>query len=233
MLDSLGTEYARATRPPSFLPPNADPIGTVVAVDTQGRVYQFLWGPSPNRDSSYVQIARRGVDSEYAIVPDAVVLIEALADIEDAPRTSRTPGGSVTVTVKRAEPSRIIGTVSPDGELWVGDINGRHLRQLSFRGDTLRTITPADVAGERVWAELDVSPEGWFWLRREPDSDESSTWDLLDNCGAYRGFASVPHRVSLTSVGPAGLIHVVASGAPDIPFISRLRVDVDVTRQSC
>ncbi len=233
VLDSLGTEYARATRPPSFLPPNAEPIGTVVAVDAQGRLYQYLWGPSPNRDSRYRYMARATVDSEYAIVPDGTLLIEAVAEVEDAPRTSHNRGGSLTVTVKRAEPSRVIGTVSSDGELWVADINGRHLRQLSFRGDTLRTITPADVAGEPVWAELDVSPEGWFWLRREPDSDESSTWDLLDNCGAYRGFASVPHRVSLTSVGSGGRIHVVASGALDIPFISRLRVDMDVTRRSC
>ena len=233
VLDSLGTEYARATRAPSFLPPNAEPIGTVVAVDAQGRLYQFLWGPSPGRDSTYRYMARATVDPEYAIVPDGTILIEALADIEDAPRTRRTRGGSVTVTVKRAEPPRIIGTVSPDGELWVGDSNGGHLRQLSFRGDTLRTITPGDVVGEPVWAELDVSPEGWFWLRREPESDATSTWDLLDNCGAYRGLASVPYHVSLTSVGPGGRMHVVASGALDVPFISRLRLDADVGRRSC
>ena len=178
-------------------------------------------------------MARATVDSEYAIVPDGTLLIEALADVEDAPRTRRTRGGSVTVTVKRAEPSRIIGTVSPDGELWVGDIVERRLRNLSFGADTLRTITPGDVAGEPVWAELDVSPEGWFWLRREPESDESSAWDLVDNCGAYQGFVSVPHRVSLTRVGPGGRIHVVASGALDVPFISRLRVGADVTRRSC
>jgi len=231
VLDSLGTEYARATRAPSFLPPNAEPIGTVVAVDAQGRLYQFLWGPSPNRDSTYRYMARATVDSEYAIVRHGTPLIEAVADVEDAPRTRGTQGGSVTVTVKRAEPSRIIGTVSPDGELWVGD--GRHLRNLSFGADTLRTITLGDIVGEPVWAELDVSPEGWFWIRREPGSDATSTWDLLDNCGAYRGFASTPHRVALTKVGSGGRIHVVASGALDLEYILRLRLEADVVAQVC
>ena len=233
VLDSLGTEYARSTRAPSFLPPNSEPIGTVVAVDAQGRLYQFLWGPSPSRDSTYRYMARATVDSKYAIVPDGTLLIEALADVEGAPRTRRARGGSVRVTVKRAEPSRTFGTVSPDGELWVGYNNGRYLRNVSFGADTLRTITLRDIVGEPAWAELDVSPEGWFWLRREPESDESSTWDLLDNCGEYRGFASVPYSVSLTSVGAGGRMHVVASGALDVPFVSRRRVDVDVTRRSC
>ena len=236
VLDSLGTEYAREVRAPSFVPPNTALVGTVVAVDAQGRLYQFLWGPSPNRDSTYAYLARVTVDSRYAIAPEDMLLIEAVANIEEAPRTRTTRGGSLTMTVTRPEPARIIATVSPGGELWVGDSDGRHLRQLSFRGDTLLTITPGDVVEEPQWAELDVSPEGWFWMRREPEADgssESSTWDLLDNCGAYRGLASVPYRVSLTSVGSGGRMHVVASGALDVPFISRLRLDADVGRRSC
>lgn len=92
------------------------------------------------------------------------------------------------------------------------------------------------MARATVDSEYAIVPDGTLLIEavaEVPDSDESSTWDLLDNCGAYRGFASVPHRVSLTSAGPGGRIHVVASGALDIPFISRLRVDVDVTRRSC
>ena len=233
VLDSLGTEYARSTRAPSFLPPNAEPIGTVVAVDAQGRLYQFLWGPSPHRDSTYRYMARATADSEYSIVPDGKLLIEALADVEDAPRTRRTRGGSLTWTVKRAEPPGTIGAVSPGGELWVGSINERRLQQLSFAGDTLRTLLPGSVARETEWAELDVSPEGWFWIRRRPDSDATSTWDLLDNCGAYRGFASIPHRVALTKVGSDGRIHVVASGALDVEYILRLQLETDVVKQVC
>ncbi len=233
VLDSLGSEYAREVRAPSFVPPNTAPIGTVIGVDPQGRPYQFLWGPSPNRDSTYRYVARGEVDAEYGIVPDPMLRIEAVADHEEVPRTSNTDGGSVTVTVRRPEPSRIVGTVSPAGELWVGDIDERHLRQLSFSGDTLRTILPGDMAGEPVWVELDVSPEGWFWIRRRPDSDGGGIWDLLDNCGAYRGFASVPHRVSLTKVGSGGRIHVVASGAFDFEYIMRLRLETDVAEQVC
>ena len=117
------------------------------------------------------------------------------------------------MTVNRPEPSRIVGTVSPAGELWVGDIDERHLRQLSSSGDTLR--------------------RGWFWIRRQPDSEGGSSWDLLDNCGTYRRFASAPHRVSLTKVGSGGRIHVVASGAFDFEYIMRLRLETDVVEHVC
>ena len=233
VLDSLGTEYAREVRAPSFVPPNTAPLGTVVGVDPQGRLYQFLWGPSPNRDSTYRYAARGTADSEYAITHDAMLVVEATADSEGVPRTSTTGAGSVTVVVTRTEAPKTVGAVSPSGELWVGNINERRLQQLSFAGDTLRTILPGRIAGGAEWAELDVSPEGWFWIRRQPDSDATSTWDLLDNCGAYRGFVAVRHRVSLTKVGAGGRIHVVASGALDFEYILRLRLETDVVRQVC
>ena len=56
----------------------------------------------------------------------------------------------------------------------------------------------------------------------------------LEQFGAFLGLErGESDRVSLTSVGPGGRMHVVASRALDVPFISRLPVDVDVTRRSC
>ena len=90
---------------------------------------------------TYQSVARGAVDSEYAIIPDAMLLVEAAADIEEAPRPQRTRGGTLTGTVKRAEPLKILWGVSPAGALWVANINERRVRELSLAGDTLRTIS--------------------------------------------------------------------------------------------
>ena len=56
---------------------------------------------------------------------------------------------------------------------------------------------------------------------------------MLDNCGVYLGSASVPYPVTVTEVGPAGVIHVVASDQLDIEFVVRLRLDTEVRERSC
>ena len=225
VLDSLGVEYARAARMPSFVPPNSEPIGRVVGVDTRGRLYERLFGPSSNRDSTNTYVARGVADSEYAIALDPMLRLEAQAVVEEEPRTHPTPGGSVVATFRRLLPSQTVWTVSPAGALWVANVNERRLRELAMSGDTLRTVTFSTSGGEPEWAELDVSPEGWFWMRREAGFEESATtWDILDDCGAYQGFASLPHDVSMTEVGSGGQVHVVATNTLDVDYVLRLRL---------
>lgn len=232
VLDSLGAEYARETREPGFLPGNREPMGTVFRVDTRGRLYEVLQGPSGGSDSTYAYIARGTADSEYELLPDHMLRIEARAIIRGPSQTRQAGRGTFTMTVNRHEPPQTAWAVSPAGELWGTGINEPRLWALSFTGDTLRTVSLADVAGSKRM-ELDISPEGWFWIRRQPGSDARSTWDLLDNCGAYRGSASVPHNVSLTEVGSGGRIHVVASDALGVEYVLRLRLEANVEALSC
>lgn len=72
--------------------------------------------------------------------------------------------------------------------------------------------------------ELDVSPEGWLWARRE-DQGDGSAWDLFDNCGAYRGEAITPLSLASVRIGWGGVVHGVVSDALDVDYVVRLRVD--------
>jgi len=234
VLDSLGAEYARETRERGFLPGNREPMGRVFRVDARGRLYEVLQGPSGGRDSAFVYMARGTADSGYAFVPEHTLRIEARGIIKGPTRTRTTGRGTLTGTFNDHEPPQIAWAVSSAGELWGAGIDEPRLWELSFTGDTLRTMSlaGAGAAGSRR-IELDISPEGWFWIRRDVGSGARSTWDLLDNCGAYIGSASVPHNVSMTEVGSGGLIHAVASDALGIEYILRLRLATNVEAQRC
>lgn len=232
VLDSLGAEYARDTRERGFLPGNREPLGKVFRVDARGRLYEVLQGSLGGSDSAYVYMARGTADSEYEFVQDRMLRIEARGIIRGPPRTRQTGGGALTMTILGHEPPQVVWAVSPAGELWGAGIDEPRLWELSFTGDTLRTMSLAGAVGSKRM-ELDISPEGWFWLRRESGSSARSTWDLLDNCGAHRGSASVPHNVSMTEVGSDGRIHVVASDALGVEYVLRLRLEANVEARPC
>ena len=231
VLDSLGAEYARETREPGFLPGNREPMGKVLRVDARGRLYEILQGPS-GRDSTHGYLSRGTADSEYAFVPERTLRIEARGIIRGPPQTRRIGRGTLTGTLNEHEPPQTAWAVSPAGELWGAGIDEPRAWELSFTGETLRTMSLAGAAGSKRM-ELDISPEGWFWLRREVGSGTGSTWDLLDNCGAYLGSASVPNNVSLTEVGAGGRIHAVASDALGVEYILRLRLETNVEPRRC
>ena len=233
VMDSLGSEYARDTRGLGFMPGNRQPMGKVFRVDARGRLYEAMQGPPSDGDTTYVYFARGTADSEYAFVPDQVLRAEARALIKGPVQTRRTALGSVTFSRDRHEPPQTAWAVSSAGELWGVGINEPRLWQLSFTGETVRTISLAGAMAGSKRAELRISPEGWFWMRRDTGSDGRTIWDLLDNCGAYGGSASVPHNVSRTKVGSGGRIHVVAADALGIEYILRLRLEANVQARSC
>ncbi|MCY3700257.1 MAG: hypothetical protein OXH46_11630 [Gemmatimonadetes bacterium] len=230
ILDSLGEEYARDTRIPSFLPGTPDPVSVVVAVDKEGRVYEQQFRVV--NDSTYSYIARGPVTPDYTLSGDTLQ-IDVRATAQDGPaQTRRTSSassrGSIVLTVIRPERDHIAWTISPEGTVWLAPPGEPVLHELTMSGDTLRTI---DIP-HRDPPELDVSPEGWVWARRAADSN-GSTWDLLDDCGVYLGSASVPYPVDVTEVGPSGVIHAVASDPLGIDYVMTLRLDADVSRRSC
>lgn len=230
VLDSLGVEYARDTRVPNFHNFPDRPATVVVAVDSHGVAYEHQ--SRPQGDSTYSFVARGPVSPDYAISGDTLRL-DALAMVQDGPpRTRRTRSarisGTLTMTFMRPERDHVAWSISPEGTVWLADPNQPRLHELTFAGDTLRTL---DLRGRAV-TELDVSPEGWI-LARHAGDDSESTWEVMDNCGAHLGAVSVPYAVSVTEAGAGGVIHVVAFDALEIDYVVRLRLDTEVVRRSC
>ena len=230
VLDSLGVEQARDARGPNFWRFPDRPATVVVAVDRQGLVYEQQY--RPHGDSTRSFVARGSVNPDYAISGDTLRL-DTRAMLQDGPprtreaRTARA-SGTITMTFLRPERDPIAWGISPEGTVWLADLNRPRLHELTIAGDTLRTldIPPTELA------ELDISPEGWILARRAGDGPES-TWDVMDNCGVYLGPVSVPHAVSVTEVGAGGVIHLVAFDALDIDYLLRLRLDTEVSRRVC
>lgn len=225
VLDSLGAEHARDTRMPG-LRERGHPTGVVVAVDREGRVYEQQYRVP--EDSVYSYVARGRGTPDYVISGDTLHIDTRAMVQKGPPQTNSSRGNSMTVTFLAPERDHIAWSISPEGTVWLADLTEPRLHEVSIAGDTLGTL---DIP-RRDPTELDVSPEGWIWARRVVDSD-GSVWDVLDNCGVYLGSASVPYPVTVTEVGSAGVIHIVASDQLDIDFVVRLRLDTEVRERSC
>lgn len=227
VVDSLGAEYSRDTHVPS-LRERGSPTGAVVAVDKEGRVYEQQYRVPG--DSVYSYVARGRDTTGYLVSGDTLHLDTRALVQRGSPRTDTSGGNTMTITFLAPERDHIVWSISPEGTVWLADLREPRLHEVSIAGDTLGTL---DIPRKDL-AELDISPEGWIWARRvaEPDEPES-IWDVLDNCGVYLGSASVPYAVTVTEVGSAGVIHVVASGHLDIEHVARLRLDTETSRRSC
>lgn len=143
--------------------------------------------------------------------------------------------------------ARTLWTVSPAGTVWLAHSDTYRLDELSFGGDTLRTIElrrlPEPLAGaERdsvagmssafsadelpatkpVMSALYVARDGWIWVRVRPAP--TSEWDVFDDCGRFLG--PVESEVPLGTVTFPGRSTVigVTTGDFDVPRIVRLRL---------
>ncbi len=231
VLDSLGVEHARDTNVSDDFDINPNhPVTVVMAVDREGRLYEQQY--KSLGDSVYSYVARGQVTSDYGMSGDTLHIDTRAMVQRGPPQTRRTSRGSVSgsMTVTFVAPARdhIGWSISPEGTVWLADLNEPRLHELTIVGDTLRSLA----IPQKDLAELDISPEGWIWARRLTDSNKS-TWDLLDNCGSFRGSVSAPHRVSVTEVGPGGEVHVVASDDLDIEYVLRLRLQGEVHERTC
>ena len=230
VMDSLGVEYRRDMRTVNFYTNPNDPVGKIVQVDTQGRVYEYQ--RLPMADTTFSYVARGVPTAEYGVVLSDTLTIDVRVLESGETRTTERMIGSaranLTVSDRRPQRDEHVWTTSTaSGTIWISVSQERQLHEMAFTGDTLRTF---DLEVEP--AELDVSPEGWIWIRHAGASAET-TWDLLDNCGERRGSISLPVSVSLTQVNRGGVVHVVWSDNLDIEYIMRLRLEGDVDRRTC
>lgn len=228
VMDSLGVELRRGTiwRNPYV---ERGPSSKLFHVDAKGRVYAYQRDSA--RDSVFSWIARGVSTSDSDVRLQDTLLIDARALIAREPVTSTRilPDGfaNMTMILHDHERPEHTWTASHSGTIWISVSTERQLHELTLTGDTLRTI-PVDAYA----AELDVSPEGWIWFRRET-GEGVSTWDLFDNCGELRGTVSVSYPVLITEVASGGLIYVVWSDDFEINYIKRLRLEGDATRSAC
>ena len=150
------------------------------------------------------------------------------------------------------EAQQIAWAVAPGGELWLANRAGYHFHQVTFAGDTIRTIKlgdpaqvpagPVDEADyEPVISRLRVSAEGWLWVRRviqtREEEADSAAWDLFDNCGRYRGAVSKSISPVVVHIGSGGNVYAVVSDAFDVDYLLRMRLESEdgsaVTAEAC
>ncbi|MCY3599142.1 MAG: 6-bladed beta-propeller [Gemmatimonadetes bacterium] len=139
-------------------------------------------------------------------------------------------------------------TVDRDGEVWLANEATFDLHEITYAGDTLRTVTlrrpaPRLEGRERdslavatgldearlpqrkpALEEIDVGADGWIWV----DTGERPirAWEVFDPQGIYRGklVSPVPIEPEPFPIFGAGTITAVTKGALDVQYVVRLRV---------
>ncbi len=259
--DSLGNELSRVGG--GFRGPRS----RVVDADADGFVYQQVRVSERTTSGDQTVSHSRTYGVRLPVYPehpnpvlprDSVVFDSQIST--STVQTRSGSGGNVAVTgTFRVPVPRRVWAFAGGETVWVANRAVQRFHEVTFAGDTVRTIElgnppspPPDDSDESEFkpliAGLEVSPEGWLWVRRHPeDVDEDPTWDLFDNCGRFRGEVSTPARLQVYSyprgplvpmdVGPRGIVHGIARDALDISYVLRLRLEstsgTPVTAEAC
>ena len=248
-LDSLGYELDRVVVRSAMVPGRPiDPRVRVVAAGAgpgRSTVYLELTSYTSHADldrgaplEQHVWAARLQLSDEYETLTGDTLTVEVMPTATGETREMERGNASIRMTMQHPRDPRVIWGIGPQGTLWSAHKSAYRFHQITFVGDTIRTVelgSPPplpDVADEEVefepvLAALDVSPEGWLWVRRNPEPDageDISTWDLFDNCGRYRGAVAAPERVRALHVGAGGEVHAVVLDTLDISYVLRLRL---------
>ena len=139
-------------------------------------------------------------------------------------------------------------TVDREGEVWLADEATFDLHEVTYAGDTLRTVrlrrlAPRLEGRERdslaaetglderrlpehktVLEDVNVGADGWIWVTTDKGAIEA--WDVFDADGVYRGVVvpPVPIEPRPFPVFGTGTITGVTRGALDVEYVVRLRV---------
>lgn len=247
LLDSLGNELGRSGGTVATLAWDPKPMTRVVGTDTLGSVYRELTHISFNSSvgRQELHVARLPVSAEHEILSGDTLLIELRPITLGEGRTRETRrdagrirGGTTNLTTAAAAEPRVVWAAGPGGTVWLANRSARRFHEVNFDGDTLRTVElgtppPLPERGEKesdmrpVLAALEVSPEGWLWAEREPGTgaEAGSTWDLLDNCGRYRGMVAASAELEALHFGAGGGVFGVVSDNLDVDYVLHLRLE--------
>ena len=185
---------------------------------------------------SHTYVIRSPVSADYEMLSGDTLAIETRNTVETGtggdPRATR-GGSAISAQHVAAEDPRFVWTVEGDGTLWLAHRSRYRFDKLTFAGDTILAVQVGDVppspAAEAefvpILAALASSPEGWLWVQREePGMEGGPTWDVLDNCGRYRGTVSAPVGLRRVEVGPGGELYGISSDDLGIDFVHRFRL---------
>lgn len=141
----------------------------------------------------------------------------------------------------------LVWTAAPGGTVWAADKSQYRLHELTFAGDTVRTVElrrdraplqsperdsvaehhgfePGDLPPYRLAMDrVDAGPDGFLWVRNTlPDG--GYTWDVFDPCGRYLGPVVPEARLdgSPVVVAEGGVLFGVAKDDMDLEFVVRL-----------
>ncbi|WP_419940323.1 6-bladed beta-propeller [Candidatus Palauibacter sp.] len=258
--DSLGNELSRSGQPfgPGMPISGAAMMlrrGRVVAADGEGFVYQQVGvsDRTTQRDEAVTHSRTYGVrlpvypEHPNPVVPRDSLLLDSRVTTSISQTTSRSgPTISVGGFVKTTIPRRV-WAFGRSGTAWLANRAVYRFHEVTFAGDTVRTVElgdpprpPPDDSDEADYApliaDLEVSPEGWLWVRRHQDDlDEDPAWDVFDNCGRYRGEVSTSDTArdpSWQELGPGphgsrrgGRDPRNRPGRLDVSYVLRLRLE--------
>ena len=216
-------------------------------VDTAGFVYSResdlgLGGGSgePRRSERLIRFRVSGGDALVAADTFPIAATQPEHRIADR-------GSGIFEMVNLPMAARTVWTVSPAGTVWLAHTATYRLDELTFAGDTLRTIelrrAPESLAGaERdsvadassafsasdlpatkpVMSALYVARDGWIWVRvRQAPTSE---WDIFDDCGRFVGPAVSEVPLGAVTFPGRGTVIGVTTGDFDVPRIVRLRL---------
>lgn len=243
-VDTLGNELSRFASGQRFFRPGDLPTATkVVSADTTGAVIARLdviaiSGFGQGAVPQHTHVARLPVSPAHETLPGDTLTIETRTITMGGGSPESSAGGRLTVRRPQAtSASKFAWAPQADGTLWLAQRSRHRFDKLSFKGDTIRTVqradlppvTPDGVDFTPVISGLDVSPEGWLWVRwQEAETVGSTTWDILDNCGRHRGTVTAPVALRALDIRADGRVYGVASDALDIDYVYRFRLEGEV-----
>ena len=239
----------------------------IVGADAEGFIYQEVrvsdhttsGDETISHDRTYGVRVPISPEHPDPVLPTDSVLLDSR--ITTSTTQSRPGGdGSFTIggTIRTSTPRRVWAFAGGE-TVWAANRAAHRFHEVTFAGDTIRTIElgnppppPPDDSDDRDYtpriAALDVSPEGWLWVRRHQDDlNEDPAWDLFDNCGRYRGEVSTPTRLGTPraggwkpdpmDLGDGGIVHGIARDALHVGYMLRLRLESPrgtlVTAEEC
>ena len=163
------------------------------------------------------------VSEDHSLIPTDTFVIPVLPT-----KTRLTDhGGGLVEMHQLPMSSRMLATIGPAGTIWLANSSHYRIHEVTFGGDTLRTIelahepepltgaerdSVADAAPGFSAAELPdtksaitslrVARDGWIWV--QPARESSTAWDVFNECGRYLGQVEPDRSTSLRSF-PGGL----------------------------
>lgn len=185
----------------------------------------------------------------YALSPEGGVAAVGRLHLGDWTWTDKTVDHGGGLRERRTLPLQpdLVWTVAPGGAVWAADRSQYRLHELTFAGDTVRTVElrrdlaplrsperdsvaersgfePDDLPPYRLAMDrVDAGPDGLLWVRNTlPDGGYA--WDIFDPCGRYLG-PVVPETQldgSPVAVAEGGVLIGVAKDEMDLEFVVRL-----------